>query len=414
VCVFRTNPYRPPDTLRYEYLRAWIELQRLKEKLGLANRRMFGASSEAAPTSQLALVFDEAELEASPEAPEPELETITYTRARAPRQRTLDLEMLEVEEIEYTMPEEERACPQCSGAMHPIGPEVRQEVKFIPASVKLVKHCRMQYACRHCQQNKTTTPIRIAPAPVPAFPGSLASPSAVASIMTRKFVEGMPLYRQQQSLAMLGVDISRQTMANWMIAGARWLQLMYDAMRRRLIERDVLHADETTVQVLHEAGRAAQTQSYMWLYRTGRDGPHIVLFDYQTTRGGEHPRRFLERFTGYLHADGYSGYHNLPGATLCGCWAHARRKFMDAVNVQPKGPPPASDAPRLQAAAKPALAPMRTTRTLGHLPVQGHSNASAAFAAPSGEALSTMMTSRSRSSLRVRLWRHSTMSSAPP
>jgi transposase len=324
------------EDLTHEYLRAWSEIQRLKEKLGLANRRMFGASSEAAPTAQFALVFDEAELEASPEAPEPELETITYTRARAPRQRTLDLGTLPVEEIEYTLPEGDRACPQCSGEMHSIGHDVRQELKRIPASITLVKHCREKFACRHCQQNERSTPIRIAPAPVPAFPGSLASPSIVASIMDRKFVEGMPLYRQQQSLARLGVDISRQTMANWMIAGSRWLQIVYDAMRERLVERDVLHADETTVQVLREAERAAQTQSYMWLYRTGRDGPHIVLFDYQTTRSGEHPRRFLERFTGYLHADGYSGYHDLPGATLCGCWEHVRRKFVDAVNVQPK------------------------------------------------------------------------------
>ena len=89
------------------------------------------------------------------------------------------------------------------------------------------------------------------------------------------------------------------------------------------------------MQVLNEEGRAAQSTSYMWLYRSGRDGPPIVLFEYQPTRAAEHPRRFLQGFSGYLHVDGYVGYEGLPGITLAGCWSHARRKFVEAVNVLP-------------------------------------------------------------------------------
>lgn len=121
-----------------------------------------------------------------------------------------------------------------------------------------------------------------------------------------------------------------------MLCGANnWLALIYNRLHEHLLKRDILHADETTLQVLHEPGRAAQTQSYLWLYRTGRDGPAIVLYDYQTTRASKHPRRFLSGFKGYLHVDGYAGYNELPDVTLVGCWAHARRKFDEALKALP-------------------------------------------------------------------------------
>ncbi|WP_173299282.1 IS66 family transposase, partial [Thermanaeromonas sp. C210] len=101
-------------------------------------------------------------------------------------------------------------------------------------------------------------------------------------------------------------------------------------------KRDILHADETTLQVLHEPGREATTKSFLWLYRTGRDGPPIILYEYQTTRAGKHPRRFLKGFKGYLHVDGYEGYNGLSEVTLVGCWAHARRKFDEALKALPE------------------------------------------------------------------------------
>jgi transposase len=171
--------------------------------------------------------------------------------------------------------------------------------------------------------------------PTPAFPNSLASPSAVAHIMCQKFVEGLPLYRQEAALSRLGFHLSRQTLANWMLVGADWLKPLYARMKAYLLTRDIAHADETTLQVLKEAGRAAQTESYLWLYRSGRDGPPIVLFEYQPTRAAQHPRAFLQGFCGYLHVDGYVGYDGLPGVRLVGCWAHARRKFLEAINLLP-------------------------------------------------------------------------------
>ena len=313
------------------------ENQWLKEQFRLAQHRQFGPSSEHTPTEQQALVFNEAEAEASPTAPEPTIETITYHRRKTKGQREMQLRHLPVDKIEHHLPEAERICAGCGGPLHELTDmeEIRQELKFVPAQVTVVKHFRHKYSCRHCEQHEAHTPIITASMPTPAFPNSLASPSAVAFIMSQKFVEGLPLYRQEQSLARLGVTLSRQTMANWMLAGADWLEPLYDRMHEILLTRDILYADETTLQVIREPGRAATTESYLWLYRTGRDGPPIVLYDYQPTRARMHPRTFLQGFQGYLHVDGYQAYEKLPGITLVGCWAHARRGFTDALKALP-------------------------------------------------------------------------------
>lgn len=168
------------------------------------------------------------------------------------------------------------------------------------------------------------------------IPGSLASPSAVAYLMNQKYVDGLPLYRQEQQFSRLGVEPSRQTMATWVVKAAdKWLEPIYSRLHEQLLKRDILQADETALQVLREDGREADSQSYMWLYRTGRDGPPIVLFDYKTTRAGKHPKKFLSGFKGYLQVGGYSGYDMRPDVTLVGCWAHARRKFDEALKVLP-------------------------------------------------------------------------------
>src|SRR5690606_7985201 len=151
-------------------------------------------------------------------------------------------------------------------------------------------------------------------------------------VLFRSFADGLPLCRKEQQLTRLGIQLSRQTLANWTLAAAeRWLKRVYDRLHAHLLSRDILHADETTVQVLHEPGRSAQNTSYMWLYRSGRDGPPIVLFDYQTTRAAKHPQEFLTGFAGFLHVDGYAAYESLEGVTLVGCWAHARRGFDEEI-----------------------------------------------------------------------------------
>ena len=123
-----------------------------------------------------------------------------------------------------------------------------------------------------------------------------------------------------------------------MKASQDYLESVYEQLHRELLAKEVLHADETTLQVLHEPGKEPQSKSYMWLYRTSGDTDNpVVMYEYQSGRGAVHPREFLEGFKGYLHADGYAGYHNLPeDITVVGCWAHLRRKFDEAMKSLPK------------------------------------------------------------------------------
>jgi transposase len=310
---------------------SWYE-----EQFRLSQQKRFGSSSEQTNPDQIQL-FNEAESEAKPSLPEPTMEEITYRRRKRQGHREALLEDLPVETIEYRLPPEEQVC-SCGEGLHEMSTEVRQELKIIPAQVSVVKHVRYVYACRSCEREDIKTPIVIAPMPAPVLPGSLASPSAMSFIMTQKYVDGMPLYRQEQQLSRLGIELSRQTLANWMIQGSeRWLRPLYERMHQHLLNQDILHADETTLQVLREPGRPAQSTSYMWLYRSGRDGPAIILYDYQTTRASKHPRQFLSGFKGYLHVDGYAGYNGLPDINLVGCWAHARRKFDESLKALPAG-----------------------------------------------------------------------------
>lgn len=313
------------------------ELHRLKEQLRLQQLKRFGISSEKLNPDQLELtLFNEVEKEANPQLPEPTLEIITYRRKKQRGQRKIMLENLPVETIEYRLSEEEQVCSCCSGNLHEMSTEVRQELKYIPAEVKVVKHVRYVYSCRHCEQEAIETPVQTAPMPKPVISGSLASPSILAHIMSQKYVEGLPLYRQEKQFHRMGLALSRQTMANWMIYGAdRWFTPLYDRMHHLLLKLDIVHADETTLQVLREPGRPATSNSYLWLYRTGIEGPPIVLYDYQETRAGENPKKFLNGFKGYLQVDGYAGYHKVENVTIVGCLAHARRAFSDVLKALP-------------------------------------------------------------------------------
>jgi transposase len=307
----------------------WFE-----EQFHLSQHKQFGASSERSIKEQRNL-FNEAEAIAEDGPVEEEIrQTISYERKK-PGRKPIPKD-IPMERIEYRLPEEEQICTACGGQMHEMSEELRHEVKLVPAQVKMVQHARMVYGCRNCEKNGIEVPIKTAKAPRPVIEKGLASPSAVAYVMTMKFVDGVPLYRQEQHYARLGIKLSRGVLSNWMLKGSEWLELITELFVRDLLKRNVLHADETTLQVLKEPGRAAETKSYMWLYRTGSQGPPIVIYDYQETRSGEHPKNFLKGFKGYLHADGYAGYHDIPDVTLCGCWAHLRRKFDEAL----KGLPP--------------------------------------------------------------------------
>jgi transposase len=311
-------------------------VEHYKSLLLSARRRQFGVSSERTDIDPMQLSIFQEEEAASP----PETEEISYTRKKSKGKREADLSMLPVERIEYELSEPERVCPECGEVMRDIGSQTRRELKLIPARVVVLEHAAHTYACRNCEKNGVSVPFAKARGPVALIEGSLASPSLVAHITYQKYSNGMPLYRLEKGFAYDGAVISRQTMSNWVIkCSEMYLEPVYEQLKKQLLSESVLHADETTFQVLREPGRQAQTKSYEWLYRTSGFSEHkIAIYDYQQTRGGEHPRNFLEGFAGLLHTDGYQAYHNLPlDITVIGCWGHCRRKFEDALKKIPKG-----------------------------------------------------------------------------
>ena len=323
------------------------QIQWLMEQFRLSKHKQFGASSEQTDFNQLNL-FNEAEQTAALTAPEPEITEVKAHYRKKTRLTTDKLpEDLPVEVIEHVLTEGNRICPDCGSSLHKMGEDVREELKIIPAKAAIVRHVRYVYACRRCEEASDHVPIVKAEMPEPVIKGGFASPEAVSHIATQKFVMGSPLYRQEQEWKLSGILLSRQTMSNWLIkACENWLLPIYEEMKRRLCEHEVLHADETTLQVLHEDGKPAKSKSYMWLYRTsGEANQQIVLYDYQPNRKSENPEKFLRDFKGYLHADGYNGYHRLPdNITVVGCWAHARRKFDELLQTISKDKRDSSDA----------------------------------------------------------------------
>jgi hypothetical protein len=168
--------------------------------------------------------------------------------------------------------------------------------------------------------------------------GSVADAATIATVITGKYADGMPLYRMEAAFARAGVDLGRGTMGHWMIGAAeRHLQRLFRAMHGVLLAQPLIHGDETTVQVLQEDGRSAQSQSYMWVFRSAESNPTpVVLFEYQAGRGRQHPQAFLQGFAGTLMTDGYSAWRTLEGVQHLGCFAHARRYFDEAAKAQGK------------------------------------------------------------------------------
>jgi transposase len=315
------------------------QVQWLMSQIRLAKHKQFGTSSEQTNVEQINL-FSEAEVTANSADPEPSLSKVKAHYRKRTRLTTDKLpEDLPVEIIEHELPEAERFCPDCGGELHTMGRETREELKIIPAKAVIVRHVRHIYACRNCEETSERTPIVKADMPAPVIKGGFASSETIAHIASQKFMMASPLYRQEQEWKQNGIQLSRQTMSNWLIkASEDWLEPIYEEMKQRLRGHGVVHGDETVLQVLKEPGKTAQSKSYMWLYRTSGEAKHqIVLYDYQPDRKHTHPEEFLKGFSGYLHADGYDGYHKLPdNIIVVGCWAHLRRKLFDALKTLPK------------------------------------------------------------------------------
>ena len=320
-------------------------LQLVLEQMADLKRHRFGRSSERhEPDEQISFMevdgkivfFNESEAVAAEESGE-DTEPVPRRKPKKKHgKREDDLEGLPVVVIEHSLTQDELTALFGEEGFKQLPDEVYRRYGFTPAKVEVEEHHVKVYA------GKKTDEIVRAPHPESLLRGSLVSPSLEAAVMNAKYVNAVPLYRQEQEFERYGLHISRQNMANWTIQCAdRYLAVLYDYLHEKIYGYHVLQADETPVLV-NKDGRPAGSKSYMWVYRTGRmyTDRQIVLYEYQRTRNASHPREFLKDFSGICVTDGYQVYHTVEnereGLKVAGCWSHARRRYDEAVKALPK------------------------------------------------------------------------------
>ncbi|MFQ5634802.1 MAG: IS66 family transposase [Gammaproteobacteria bacterium] len=322
------------EQLTTENRRYKCQVLTLTEQLNLALARRYAASSEKLSPDQIAL-FDEAELDSDVEPDSDasndadEVTVAAHQRKRRGRRPIPD--HLPRIDVVHELTEDKRRCEHDGQVLAEIGEVVSEQLDIIPATIRVIRHIRKKYAC-DCGEC-----IKTAPMPTQPIPKSLASPGLLAHVTVSKYQDALPLYRQQAILTRIGIDLPRATLANWMIRAGQLVQPVINLLDDRLLSHDIVQMDETTVQVLKESGKRAQSKSYLWLQRGGPPGHPIVRFHYDPGRGAGVAKRLLEGFKGFLQTDGYDGYNAVVaanGLVHVGCWAHARRRFSDAVKAQ--------------------------------------------------------------------------------
>lgn len=317
-------------------------IQTLEELIKQFNRKQFSSSSEKLSKDQLDLgLFNEAEstdvdeaTETESTGPEPDdtVEVRAHQRRKKPRVSLPP--HLPREEVLYELSDSERVCPHDGTELKAIGTEDHEQLEIIPAQAKVIVHRRQKYVCPCCEQHHAT-----APKPKQPIEKSIAGPGMLAYVATQKYCDALPLYRQSEIFKRAGLELDRTNLANWMIRCGQLVQPLINLLHEQLLAQPVIHLDETTVQVLNEPGKAAESQSYMWVMGSFSTSP-AVLFHYADSRRQSVPLDLLDENVGAIMVDGYEGYEKACqqyGITRLGCWAHARRKLMDAKAVQKKG-----------------------------------------------------------------------------
>lgn len=318
-----------------EYLKNNNDL--LREENTYLKRKLFGTKSEkmSYPKDQLSL-FDETENECEPEL----LEDISYTRAKKKQKGTLDIKLDNLKHVKkvYDIDEGERICDECGFKLSYVGEElVRHEVVYEPAKLYVKDIYRKTYECRSCRKKGKGVMFK-AGTPKPVIPHSFTSPSVLSQVIIDKYVNHMPLYRQESEWKRLGLELSRTTMANWIIIAAKeYFIPIVNKMHEMMVQESHIHCDETPVQVLNEPRKKSTSKSYMWVYSNIKESQRpIKIFEYKPDRKATNPQQFLKGFNGTIITDGYYGYNHIKGITNAYCWAHARRKFYDALPVDMK------------------------------------------------------------------------------
>jgi transposase len=303
----------------------------LEEYLRLEKHRRFGASSEKNPYQ--GEIFNEAELEACESDEEPATGADTAAepiKAKGKPGRKPLSDKLPRIQVHIDLSDEEKA-----GAIDTFYTLVKEELDIIPPQVRVLEYLQEKAVFAVGDQRE----MKAAPLPLHPIPKSLASVGLLAFVIVSKYMDGLPLYRLEGILKRYGGDVTRTTLANWMIRLSVQLQPLINLMRDEQLNGFLVQADETRIKVLKEPGKLPQSNKYMWVTLGGPPGKPSVLFDYDPSRSKAVPLRLLEGYSSYLQADGYAGYEAVcreQGITLVGCWDHARRKFKAAQDAQPK------------------------------------------------------------------------------
>jgi|TARA_Y100000310_G_scaffold343827_1_gene453320 transposase len=313
------------------------QLDALQEQVNLLLHRRFGRSSEHYSPDQLGL-FNEAEealddVEIDDDTTAEDSVIVEQHQRRKKGRKPLPASLPRIEII-HDLADDEKFCPHDDHPLHRIGESSFEELEIVPAVLKVYRHIRIKYGCRHCE-----TGVYSAPLPPSPIPKSIATPGLLAYIAVSKYLDALPLYRQEQMFKRIGVKLSRTTMAMWMIRVGEILEPVLTALAQQLLASAVVHMDETRIQVLHVDGEPKKGLSQMWARVNGDSDRPIILFDFDPTRSAAVPLRLMADYQGYLVTDGYKGYAAIlrqPGVLGAGCWAHARRKFDEAIKSQGK------------------------------------------------------------------------------
>ena len=323
-----------------------IQLQ--DERIKALIHRLFGRRSEKSKyimDGQIVMsevygdMFDEAEVTRPEEDAEPaSIKPTKQAKRKEKRRMEETFKHLPVEEKIYRFPEGEKICADCGGELTSVGiKHNRFEIEVIPAKITVYDIKQETCQCPACTKEKGHSVLVSPPTlPVPVLQHSFASPSAITHVMTQKFEQHVPLYRQINDWSAMGLDLDRSTLSSWVVKSSEeWLYPIVTQLTDELRTQTYLHADETPVQVLKEPGRDNTQKSYMWVFASAKHCRHPVrLFHYSATRASSTPEQFLKGFRGYLLTDDYAGYNGLKDVTRAGCWAHVRRKFVEVPAVK--------------------------------------------------------------------------------
>lgn len=312
----------------------------LEQMVSLLQKQIFGSKSEkhVLPDHNQLQLFD------SIEAPEPDRQASddkivipSHTRKKKGR-KPLPPDLPRVEVI-HDISEEEKQCA-CGASLSCIGQDVSEKLDYVPAKLQVIRHIRLKYACKGCEGVDDDGPtVKIAPVPVQLLPKSIASEGLIAHLIVSKFADGLPLYRQQKIFGRLGIELSRATMANWVVKASQQCQPIIEHLQDEIRSGPLINVDETPYQVLNEPGRRNTSKSYMWVFKGGSENRPALLYQYHPTRSGDVALDFLGDYQGYVQSDAFAGYEHLSekkAITHVGCWAHARRYFVDVIKAKKK------------------------------------------------------------------------------